>query len=190
MRALSFNEIIQMSKEYTDATKIQIFWGPVIDNYLLEGTFSDEAIAGKIADIPYMFGYTANDLMDMTKAVKDFCALRAEKSNKPAFAYLFARQLPGDSSGAFHSSDLWYVFHSFKHSWRPFNDGDKALSKKIVECWTNFAKFGNPNGKKNGEWTPYSAKVPKLMVFNVDGNKASCTMTDKPKYLGSSFKWR
>jgi para-nitrobenzyl esterase len=190
MRALSFEELTQMSKQYADATKNQMFFGPVIDKYLLNGSFSDEAIAGKIADIPYIFGYTANDLMDMTKAVEDFCALRAEKSKKPAYAYLFARQLPGDSSGAFHSSDLWYVFHSYKHSWRPFTAGDKELSNKMVECYTNFAKYGNPNGKKNGSWTQYTTKVPNLMVFDVVGNKASTKMTDKPKYLGSSFKWR
>ncbi len=190
MRALSFDELLKMSKEYSDATKKRIFWGPVIDHYLLDGTFSDEAKAGKIADIPYMFGYTANDLFDMTKAVEDFCALRAEQSSKPAYAYLFARQLPGDSSGAFHSSDLWYIFHSFSHSWRPFTAGDQALSNQMVDYWTNFAKSGNPNGKDGGNWTPYSAKDPKLMVFDVNGDKASCTMTDNPKYLGSSFKWR
>jgi para-nitrobenzyl esterase len=190
MRALSFDELLQMSKDYSAATNKRMFWGPVVDNYLLEGTFSDEASAGKIADIPYMFGYTANDLFDMTKAIGDFCALRSEKSSKPAYAYLFARQLPGDSSGAFHSSDLWYVFHSFSHSWRPFTAGDKALSNKIVEYWTNFAKFGNPNGKGKGVWTPYSVKVPKFMVFNVKEDEAACTMTDTPVYKGSSFKWR
>ena len=190
MRALSFDELLQMSKDYSAATNKRMFWGPVVDNYLLEGTFSDEASAGKIADIPYMFGYTANDLFDMTKAIGDFCALRSEKSSKPAYAYLFARQLPGDSSGAFHSSDLWYVFHSFSHSWRPFTAGDKALSNKIVEYWTNFAKFGNPNGKGKGVWTPYSVKDPKFMVFNVKEDEAACTMTDTPVYKGSSFKWR
>ncbi|MEJ2494265.1 MAG: carboxylesterase family protein [Ignavibacteriaceae bacterium] len=190
MRALSFNDLLKMSKEYTAATNKRIFWGPVIDNYFLEGTFSDEAKAGKIADIPYMFGFTANDLFDMTKAVEDFCALRSETSNKPAYAYLFARQLPGDSSGAFHSADLWYVFHSFSHSWRPFTEGDKALSNQIVEYWTNFAKYGDPNGKDGGTWTPYSARIPKFIEFDVKGDKASCTMTDKPGYKGSSFRWR
>jgi para-nitrobenzyl esterase len=190
MRALSFEEILQMSKDYTEATKKRVFWAPVVDNYVSEGTFNDEAKAGKIADIPYMFGYTSNDLFDMTKAVQDFCALRAEKSSKPAYGYLFARQLPGDSSGAFHSSDLWYIFHSFKHSWRPFTTGDQALSKQIVNSWTNFAIFGNPNGHKKGAWTPYSLKVPKLMEFDVIGDKASCTMTDSPKYKGSTFKWQ
>ena len=165
-----------------------MFWAPVIDNYVLEGTFSDEAKAGKIADIPYMFGFTANDLIDMTKAVQDFCALRAEKSSKPAYGYLFARPLPGDSSGAFHSADLWYVFHSFRHSWRPFTAGDNALSNQIVDYWTNFAKYGNPNGKGDGIWTPYTAELPEFMMFNTDGDKAVCTMTDTPEYKGSSFR--
>lgn len=191
MRALTFDDFMQMSKDYADATGKRMFWGPVIDNYMLEGTFSDETIASKIADIPYMFGYTSNDLMDMTTAIGDFCALRSEKSQKPAYAYLFDRQLPGDSSGAFHSADLWYVFHSMKHSWRPFNEGDKELSNKIVDYWTNFAKTGNPNGDDiNGIWTPYTTANPKFMILDVKENKVSVSMSDKPEYKGSSFKWR
>ncbi len=190
MRALSFEELLKMSNDYAAATKKSIFFGPIIDHYVSEGTFDEEARANNIADIPYMFGYTANDLFDMTKAVEDFCALRAEKSSKPAYAYLFARQLPGDSSGAFHSADLWYIFHSFRYSWRPFTTGDQALSRKMVEYWTNFAKCGNPNGAGNGIWTPYSAQSPKLMELDADGNEAACTMTSSPKYKGSTFKWR
>ena len=187
LRALSFEELLKMSGDYTAATSKRIMWGPVIDGYLLTGTFSSVARKGEIADIPYIFGFTANDMMDMTKAVGDFCALRAEQSSKPAYAYLFARPLPGDDSGAFHSSDLWYVFHSLSHSWRPFTDGDKELSGKIVGYWTNFAKYGNPNGDAPGIWTPYTAENPEFMVFNVDGDKAVCTMTDKPEYKGGAF---
>jgi len=188
MRALSFEELRQMSGDYMDATKNRVMWGPVVDGYLLTGTFNDMARAGEIADIPYMFGFTANDMNDMTKAVGDFCALRAEQSSKPAYAYLFARPLPGDDNGAFHSADLWYVFHSLSHSWRPFTAGDEALSNKIVDYWTNFARFGDPNGKDGGLWTPYSAGLPEFMVFDVDGDEAACTMTDTPEYKGNSFR--
>jgi len=188
MRALSFEELRQMSDDYMVATKKRVMWSPVIDSYLLTGTFNDVAHTGEIADIPYMFGFTANDMNDMTKAVGDFCALRAEQSNKPAYAYLFARPLPGDDNGAFHSADLWYVFHSFRYSWRPFTVGDEELSNKIVDYWTNFAKFGNPNGKEGGLWTPYTAKLPEFMVFNVDGDEAVCTLTDTPEYKGNSFR--
>jgi para-nitrobenzyl esterase len=188
MRALSFEDLRQMSADYTAATKKRVMWSPVIDNYLLTGTFSDVARAGEIADIPYMFGFTANDMNDMTKAVGDFCTLRVEQSSKPAYAYLFARQLPGDESGAFHSADLWYVFHSFRHSWRPFTAGDEKLSLKIVDYWTNFAKYGDPNGKGDGVWTPYTPDVPEFMVFDADEEKAICTMTGSPEYKGNSFR--
>ncbi len=186
MRAITFGELVKMSGEYTAATGNRVWWSPVIDNYLLTATFANAARAGEIADIPYMFGFTANDMNDMTKAVGDFCALRAEKSSKPAYAYLFARPLPGDDNGAFHSADLWYVFNSFSHSWRPFTAGDEELSNKIVGYWTNFAKYGDPNGMDEKIWTPYSAGLPEFMVFDVDGDEAACTMTDTPEFKGPS----
>ncbi len=124
----------------------------------------------------------------VAKPVEDFCALRAEKSSKPAFAYLFARPLPGDDNGAFHSADLWYVFHSFSHSWRPFTSGDEELSNKIVDYWTNFAKYGNPNGKGEEIWAPYSSRRPELMKFDVDGDNAVCIMTGTPEYKGNNFR--
>ena len=46
--------------------------------------------------------------------------------------------------GAFHSSDLWYVFKSLKHCWRPMTPGDWQLAEVELTAWTNFAKFGNP----------------------------------------------
>jgi para-nitrobenzyl esterase len=188
MRALSFDELTQMSQKYTDATKIRVAWGPVLDNYFLKKTFTDAALAKEIADIPYMIGFTANDLSDMTKPVADFSALRATQSTKPVYAYLFQRQLPGDSSGAFHSSDLWYIFHSMRHSWRPFNKGDEELSNQMVDYWTNFAKSGNPNGKNGNVWQPYTAQHPEFLRLDVTGDKANLTMSPSPQYKGNGLR--
>lgn len=187
MRSLSFSELRDMSAKYTTETTKRVAWSPVIDGYLLKDTFTNVARAGEISPIPYMIGFTANDMNDMTKAVADFCTLRAEQG-KPAYAYLFARPLPGDDNGAWHSSDLWYVFHSYSHSWRPFTTADQALSNNIVDYWTNFAKYGDPNGKDGSSWTPYSAQVPQFMIFNVDGEKEACTMSDKPEFKGPSAR--
>ena len=188
MRALSFDELIQMSQKYTEATKVRIGWSPVIDNYFLKKTFSDAAIAKEIPDIPYMIGFTANDLSNMTKPVSDFALLRATQSSKPTYAYLFQRQLPGDSSGAFHSADLWYVFHSMKHSWRPFTAGDQQLSNQMVDAWTNFAKYGNPNGKNEDVWKPYTTQSPQFLVMDADANKAVLMMTTSPVYKGNVMR--
>lgn len=186
MRALSFDELLQLADEYSEATGRNMRWSPVIDNYFLTGTFSETALAGEIADIPYMFGFTANDSRDASQAILDFCKLREQQSSKPAYSYLFTRQLPGDENGAFHSSDLWYVFHSFKHSWRPFTAGDEALSLQMVDYWTNFAKYGDPNGENGGIWTPCTAGTPEFMVFDANENEKLITMTDSPKFLGQS----
>ncbi len=189
MRALSFDELTRMTSDYAAVSTPgqRVGWRPVIDNYFLDGTFSQTALRGEIADVPYMFGFTANDMSDITKAVGDFGALR-EQQGTPIYAYMFTRQLPGDGSGAFHSSDLWYIFHSLRHSWRPFTAGDDKLSIQMMDYWTNFAKYGNPNGPSAGQWTPYTAASPRFMVFDANETDAILTMTDSPKYLGPSSR--
>lgn len=193
MRAVSFEELNKMSTEYSSAGRGRMgMMSPITDKYFLMGSFSDAARANEIPDIPYMFGYTANDMNDMSKAIADFAALRNEKSKQPVYAYIFSRQLPEKegvkSPGAFHSSDLWYIFHSFRNSWRPFTKGDNALSLKMVDFWTNFAKYGNPNGKDAEIWTAFTKASPKFITLDVvEGDKASFVMTETPKFLGGGM---
>jgi para-nitrobenzyl esterase len=182
MRALTFEELTEMAS----GNGGRMFYSPIVDNYFLTGSFSDMARANEIPDIPYMFGGTANDMGDMTGAIKDFCALRNEQSSEPVYAYMFSRQLPGKDGSAFHSSDLWYVFHTFRHSWRPFTKGDEELSLQMVDFWTNFAKYGNPNGKKDGVWTAYTKDKPEFMNLDADENEAILSMTPNPKFLGGA----
>ena len=188
MRALSFDEMLKMSQKYTEETKLRVAWSPVIDGYFLKKTFSDAALAKEIPDIPYMIGFTSNDLSDMTKPVNDFAALRATQSTKPVYAYLFQRQLPGDSSGAFHSADLWYVFNSLRHGWRPFTEGDKELGRQILDYWANFAKYGNPNGQSGNTWKPYTTQNPQFMLLDANANKAQLTMSATPQYKGNLMR--
>jgi para-nitrobenzyl esterase len=67
-----------------------------------------------------------------------------------------------------------------------FIQGDEALSLQMLDYYTNFAKFGDPNGKTSGLWTPYTAATPKFMDLNVEGDKAACIMTDTPAFKGPS----
>ena len=62
--------------------------------------------------------------------------------------------------GAFHSSDLWFVFKSLQHCWRPWTRGDWDLSEKMITAWTNFAKYSDPNGPDGGEWTLAPGRIP------------------------------
>ncbi len=180
MRAADTETMHTVGTIYNNATgnRGSITGQPIIDGYVSLKSFDEAAIDGTLADVPYMCGYTLNDMGNMSAGIAAFCQNREEKGNK-AWAYEFARPLPDDGShpevtqrlrGAFHSSDLWFVFKSLQHCWRPWTKGDWDLSEKMLEAWTNFAKYSDPNGPKGGEWAPCTKDNPNFMVFKLDEN--------------------
>ena len=159
---------------------------PIIDGHVSQKVFDDAVADGTLADVPYMIGYTMNDMADMSAGIAAFCKDRQEKGGK-AWAYEFARPLPDDGShpedrlkGAFHSSDLWFVFKSLQHCWRPWTQGDWDLSEKMINAWTNFAKYSDPNGPDGGEWTPCTKENDNFMVFKLDASDAEASEMGRP----------
>ena len=177
LRRASTETIYAMATLYTSATgKRSVLSAspiaPYLDGYVLTETFDEACVDGSLADVPYMIGYTLNDAGNMADQIRAFCLNREEMGGK-AYAYQFARPLPTDGrpnvlSGAFHSSDLWFVFKSLEHCWRPWTEGDWNLSEKMLTAWSNFAKYADPNGPDGGEWAPYTKATPKFMVWKLD----------------------
>ena len=162
---------------------------PMIDGYVSKESFDDATRGGRLADVPYMIGFTLNDMGNMAPNIAEFCKVRAEKGGK-AWAYEFARPLPDDGShpevtvrlkGAFHSSDLWFVFKSLKHCWRPWTKGDWDLSERMLTAWTNFAKYSDPNGPKGGAWKPGTAQETKFMVFKLNDKDEEASFVGEPE---------
>lgn len=176
MRALPAKDLLTMTSKFrTETGKPAIgLTAPIIDNYALSETFSQAALEGRIADVPYMIGCTLDDMGALANGIDRFCAER-QKAGGTAYAYRFDRRLPTDGrpdvlKGAFHSSELWYMFKSLRFCWRPFIEGDYDLAEQMITCWTNFAAFGNPNGEKAGPWTPCTEENPQFMIFKLDEN--------------------
>ena len=190
LRRASTETIYAMGTLYTSATgKRSVLSAspiaPYIDGYVMDKTFDDACIDGSLADIPYMIGYTLNDAGNMAGQIRTFCLNREEMGGK-VWAYQFARPLPTDGranvlSGAFHSSDLWFVFKSLEHCWRPWTQGDWDLSEKMLTAWSNFAKYSDPNGPDGGVWAPYTAATPKFMVWKLDDADAEASEFGEPQ---------
>ena len=189
LRRASTETIYAMGTLYTSSTgKRSVLSAspiaPYIDGYVMDKTFDEACIDGSLADIPYMIGYTLNDAGNMAGQIRTFCLNREEMGGK-AWAYQFARPLPTDGrsnvlSGAFHSSDLWFVFKSLEHCWRPWTEGDWDLSEKMLTAWSNFAKYSDPNGPDGGVWAPYTAATPKFMVWKLDEADAEASEFGEP----------
>ncbi|MBQ1312753.1 MAG: carboxylesterase family protein [Blautia sp.] len=110
----------------------------------------------------------------MKAAQDDWADLMLERGQDAPYTCCFSRPAPGDRSGAYHGTELWYVFGTLQKDWRPYTQEDYALSETAADYWTNFARTGNPNGEGLAQWTPYTQESPLAMKLDID----ECCMTD------------
>ena len=141
---------------------------PVIDGYVLCKGYNKVVEDGDHPDIPYMIGSCGDDLGQTPEMTEkgghsqlyygciNWSLKNAELARKPAYVYYFDRKLLGDNCGAFHSSELWYVFKTLDRSWRPKAPGDYELAERVNSYWCNFVKTGDPNGAELPYWKPCS----------------------------------
>ena len=135
---------------------------PVVDGILIKAPI--DTIISDPLKIDYMIGYTSNDMYApiMAKIGNDFGRANG------AFIYYFDIEAPGDSNGAFHSSDLRYVFGRLDTSWRPFGKRDREVSKMMTDYMAAFAGTGDPNCNGLPKWERSSANQHKVMCFKKD----------------------
>lgn len=166
MRSIDASRILEVGTAMPVIGKLPLRWWPTIDGTVNTKTFWQAVTDGTIADIPYMVGGTADDMLGLGEGMDYFAAARAAKSDKPVFVYKFNRELPGEiQAGAFHSAELWYVFGTLDRSSRPFVQADYELSAMILDCWTSFAKTGDPG---NG-WQKWSQEDPDYChIFDIE----------------------
>ena len=181
LRAVPADQLLQLGNRFLEYKNHRVRFSPHSAGDI-DTDFSKAVKEGTVADIPYMIGSTSGDIPGLAgQPVERFCTLRDSLSEKPVYCYVFERDLPGDepeqNHGAFHSSELWYMFGTLKNAWRPFTKEDYELSGKMVDYWTNFAKFGDPNGAKPSEESDHvmppvpksGAKPGKWLPYTKDG---------------------
>ena len=65
---------------------------PMLDGYVSVKSFDDATREGTLADVPYMIGFTLNDMGNMAPNIAEFCKVRAEKVlSTPATSGLYSR---------------------------------------------------------------------------------------------------
>jgi len=78
----------------------------------------------------------------------------------PVYTYYFDRAEPWPQYplfGAFHTSEVPYVFQTIRVLHRAWQPEDFKISGEMSPYWTNFAKRGNPNGPTLPHWPEFTA---------------------------------
>ena len=101
MRAASTETIYTVGSLYTAVTgkRTRMTGAPIVDGYVSLRSFDAAATNNTLANVPYMIGYTLNDMNNMSAGIAAF-GLNRENVGGKAYAYEFARPLPTDGRSA------------------------------------------------------------------------------------------
>ncbi len=120
-------------------------------------------------DDPEGFDKAATDMLgdDMFGVHMRFLAKANAAAGQPTWLYHFTRipPSPKQTLGAFHASELFFVFDSHSPLLK-VSDEDRALTSAMGKYWTNFARTGNPNGDDVPAWPAYDEVSDQWLTFN------------------------
>lgn len=110
--------------------------------------------------------YQAGDLLEVARdrnraSMWLWAEARAQKSAAPTYLYFFTREMPWPEHpefGAFHTSEVPYLYGNLRFVNHPVTGLDEAISQKMVAWLVQFAKTGDPNAKGLPEWPAFDAK--------------------------------
>lgn len=158
--------------EPCDAAHAPPRFRPVLDGYVLPRTYQDALTAGPINDVPIMTGGTKDEDGDAREQARISTYLWAKSwvatASSPAYTYYWTHPAPGPDAaerGAFHGSEINYVFNNFYATQRPWTDLDHRIAARFSAFVTNFAATGDPNGPGLPIWpavTPGEAQTMQL----------------------------
>ena len=126
-----------------------VFDGEIVRKDLYKNAYKDK-------QIPCILGVTKNDLL--APYLERIAKTMMKKGNGKVWVSHFYHPLPGDKKGAWHSSDLWYIFGLDQHPWRKFTPDDYRLSAELRKRYCEFVKTGDPNVQGYPEWKSNTSK--------------------------------
>jgi carboxylesterase type B len=95
---------------------------------------------------------------------------RGKTAKNKAFTYYWTHPEPGPDTaryGAFHTSEVPYVFNTLNQSKRPWTGEDRKFADLMGSYWVNFTKTGDPNGKGLPQWPAFNRSSKTTMEIGV-----------------------
>ncbi len=122
--------------------------------------------------------------------------LQSETGKSKVFYYYFDQHpdYPKDSPragyGSPHGQEVAYVFGHLDASNPLITKTDLEISDAMETYWTNFAKYGDPNGEGVPEWPAFSDVNPEVMYFSQTPHTGPVPSAESLQVLDGYFKWR
>lgn len=122
--------------------------------------------------------------------------LQSQTGKSKVFYYYFDQHpdypenSPRYGYGSPHGQDVAYVFMHLDKSKPETTKSDLEISEAMGTYWTNFAKYGDPNGPGVPEWPAFSDANPQVMVLGPIPHTGSVPSAESLEVLDGYFRWR
>lgn len=174
------------TKEYYEQST-QLRYGPYADALLAAYPYTDEDGGKQARDLmrDAAFGWQT----------WNWARLQSQTGKSKVFLYYFDQHpdyAAGDEhfgQGSYHGQEVNFVFQHTANFERP--EVDCALSAAMGKYWTNFAKYGDPNGDDLPEWPAFSNDSPQVMYLTCPDLCAGPVPSEAALHvLDGYFTWR
>jgi para-nitrobenzyl esterase len=125
-----------------------------------------------------------------------WATLQAKTGKSKVFYYYFdqhpdyPQESPRYGYGSSHGQEVAYVFQHLDVSKPEITNTDMEIADAMSTYWTNFAKYGDPNGKGVPAWPVFSNSKPTVMYFSQTPHTGPVPDASSLKVLDNYFKWR
>lgn len=122
--------------------------------------------------------------------------LQSKTGKSEVYYYYFDQHpdYPEDSPqygyGSPHGQEVAYVFNNLDENNPATTDSDRAISDAMATYWTNFTKFGNPNGEGLTNWPDYNESQQDVMYFGPIPHLGPVPSEESLEVLDDYFEWR
>jgi len=122
--------------------------------------------------------------------------LQSQKGKSKVYYYYFDQHpdfpenSPQAGYGSPHGQDVGFIFQHLNPSDPYSTKTDQEISEAMATYWTNFAKYGDPNGKGLPKWEAFSEANPRVMFFSQKPFMGPVPGEESLKVLDEYFKWR
>ena len=162
------------------------------------GKFADDLIKA----YPVGTGTVAKTARDLSRDAAfgwhtwSWANLQSSRGKSKVFYYYFDQHpdypegSPRAGYGSPHGQEVAYAFGTLDTASPQTTKTDLNISDAMGTYWTNFAKYGDPNGSGEPQWPAFSAANPVVMYFSQTAHPGPVPGAESLKVLDGYFKWR